>query len=389
MSIWNKILIGFIFVASVAFFYLAARALKTHQHWRDIALKLEQSLGDENKLQQTLLGNSVEQQSGEDSTLGIRQATLEVHKLLIDRGRVWYGCRPQQVDPASGAASVMTELPHPPQIKVQTVLFVFDEVDVQNGGRYLGEFTVSAVGGDGDSQIELQPTRKMTPQECTRLAQSQAGAESSWTLCEIMPQDNHEIFEELDEEERRAMLPAATVEEYLSDGQRMTTDEVARQGLQGEVLSVDANGELVRDARQVPVQVEDGEGKYVRKLRDYEVLFNTYHAQWSELTDLLEASARDKAYIEAALENANQQKQFRQTEVDDLKVELAKIERERDAVAAHLGALEGRMAAMRTAIAAMIKDNREKAGEIARIQLEATRRIDERTRRMAQAEAGN
>lgn len=44
MSIWNKIVIGFVFVASVAFFYLAARTLKTHQYWRTLTLRHEEKI---------------------------------------------------------------------------------------------------------------------------------------------------------------------------------------------------------------------------------------------------------------------------------------------------------------------------------------------------------
>jgi hypothetical protein len=37
MSIWNKILLGFIGVGSLVFFYLAMRTLKTQEHWRNMA----------------------------------------------------------------------------------------------------------------------------------------------------------------------------------------------------------------------------------------------------------------------------------------------------------------------------------------------------------------
>jgi len=358
MSIWNKILIGFIFLAAIAFFYMGARTLKTHQHWRDIARKQETALRAEKEAETKLLGESAEQHSGEDAEMGIRQTRVELHKLMVDRGRVWYDCKPQAVDSDTGAASVITVLPDPPQVKVKMVLFVFDQAETQNGGRYLGEFIVSAVAGESGGQLQLQPSRKMAQADRERLVRSQARPEPNWALYEVMPQDNHEIFEGLTDAEKTALLPASTVEDYLKDGQ----------------LTDPTNPESPR---------------FARKLRDYEVLFKVYHAQQSELVDLWEAATRDKRYIEVALEDANRHKQFRQTEVDKLKVELAKIERERDAVAAHLKALEGKMDVMRATIAKIIKANQEMAGEIARIQLEATRRIDERTRRMAQAEAGN
>ena len=44
MSIWNKILVWVIGVASVALFYMAARTLKTHQYWRELAQKYERKI---------------------------------------------------------------------------------------------------------------------------------------------------------------------------------------------------------------------------------------------------------------------------------------------------------------------------------------------------------
>ena len=41
MSIWNKILIGFVFLAAAAFSYFAIRTLKTHAHWRSLAATYE------------------------------------------------------------------------------------------------------------------------------------------------------------------------------------------------------------------------------------------------------------------------------------------------------------------------------------------------------------
>ena len=37
MSIWNKILIGLIIVASLVLFYMSARMLKTQKYWSGLA----------------------------------------------------------------------------------------------------------------------------------------------------------------------------------------------------------------------------------------------------------------------------------------------------------------------------------------------------------------
>ena len=44
-SIWNKVLIGLIFVASLAFSYLAMRTLKTHQRWMQTAYEHVNGVG--------------------------------------------------------------------------------------------------------------------------------------------------------------------------------------------------------------------------------------------------------------------------------------------------------------------------------------------------------
>ena len=54
MSIWNKILIGLIIVALLPFFYMAARTLKTHQHWREKAQAFEEQIDKQEELQELL-----------------------------------------------------------------------------------------------------------------------------------------------------------------------------------------------------------------------------------------------------------------------------------------------------------------------------------------------
>ena len=116
MSIWNKVLLGLILVASIAFFILGARALQTHKYWRDQVAQLEKELADELK-------------NKADMKDEVRQLTVGLHEQLIDRGRVWYGCRPQPVPAETGEVSVMTDFPDPHGIETDTVLWVFDERD--------------------------------------------------------------------------------------------------------------------------------------------------------------------------------------------------------------------------------------------------------------------
>ena len=136
MSIWNKVLIGLIIVASLGFFYMALRTLKTHQHWRENAQRHEKKIEQFQKDSRQLIEGTGE---GEGYQPGIDYLRLELNKLLVDRGRVWTGCKPQagQQTQQTGLVSVATD---PRGIAPKTVLYVFEGTDVRQGGRYLGEF---------------------------------------------------------------------------------------------------------------------------------------------------------------------------------------------------------------------------------------------------------
>lgn len=302
MSIWNKVLIGFIFIAAVTFAYMAARTLKTHQYWRELAQAHQDKIDALEAENLSLVFDDSEKE--EDGKMGIDRLRLELHKLLIDRGRVWYNCSPEDVDRQTGKVAVKTDLPDPHKIADNTILYVFDETDLQDGGQYLGEFKVTDVA---QRQLAMEPAMKLTDEELNRLAASRG----PWTLYEIM--------------------------------------------------QIDAP-------------------------RDYEILFKEYHLQHSILVDLIEAATRDKQYIESACADAQKQQQFRQAEIQQLKADVAKYCRQRDAVAGLHAVLKPRVSGMTAAVDRLIAANRAIAGRIAKAQLEATRCIDARTRRMARSD---
>ncbi len=299
MSIWNKVLIGFIFIAATAFAYMAARTLKTHQYWRELAQEHQDKI-DALEMENFLLVSD----DAKDSKAGIERLRLDLHKLLIDRGRVWYNCSPEDVEPQTGKVAVKTDQPAQHKIADNTILYVFDETDLQDGGQYLGEFKVTAVA---ERQVAIEPAMKLTDDELKRLADSRG----PWTLYEIMP--------------------------------------------------IDAP-------------------------RDYEVLFKEHHLQHSIMVDLIEAATRDKQYIESACADAQKQQQFRRAEIQQLKADVAKYCRQRDAVAELHAVLKPRVSGMNAAVDRLIAANMATAGRIAKAQLEATRCIDARTRRMARSD---
>jgi len=442
MSIWNKILIGFVFLAAAAFSYMAIRTLKTHAHWRSLAETYELFTKVEDYIEFTQhhggreleIGGDPESEAklgelrnffsdrgynalnvkagmdwqsfmaevskavaatsavdvtlvdgclsmeraparpdagaedAEGHTRGIKRLRLELHKIYLDRGRVWTNCDPQQPNAQTGQVVVNTDLPVPHGITPKMVLYVFEESAGQREAEYLGEFKVTDVA---EAQVQLEPTMQMTQAELQRLSRSGG----PWILYERMPVDRHTLFADFDEDQLREMLPESSVKDYIQDGQPATWADVAEWGVQGDV--VDEEGKPLVDAEGQPI--EGVQGVFRRLLRDYELIFQDYIARRVEYVDLFASATRDKQYIETALADARKHEQFRRDQLEQLGEKLKVYTREGQAVTAHEQALKAKVAAVNQAVEQLLAGNKATAGRIAEIQLEAARRIDART----------
>jgi septal ring factor EnvC (AmiA/AmiB activator) len=177
-------------------------------------------------------------------------------------------------------------------------------------------------------------------------------------LYEVLPHDSHEIFALLGDEQKKAMLPADSLQDYLKDG------KPAAQG----------------DPKENVVK-----GNFVRPLVDYGVILLDERDHRIILGDKIEAIKTDKKLVEAALVEARDQEEACKRDIAAAAADLKKMERERDAVAALDAKLQKSIEAMEAWIARLADTNRAMAGQIAKYQLEAARRIDQRTRAMAQS----
>jgi hypothetical protein len=360
MSIWNKVLVGVICVVSVAFFYMAARTLKTHQYWGARAVKLKEQIDALEKQNQVLIEGGENQ--SDFAQLGIRKRRIELNKLLLDRGRVWFRCDPKvkvSREDGSATAGIVIDNPVPHGIGDNTLLYAFEEADAQSKqkkGHYLGEFKVTKAD-EKQKTVILVPTLPLSPRQIDGLATAQR----PWELYEVLPRDNHDIFASLSDQQKKAMLQTDSLPEYLKDGQPGAADDPADR--------------LV-------------DGRYVRPIRDYQVLFSALNVQHTLLVDQLDATARDLKLVKDALAQAEQQEAAAKQDVAVAKEEVQKFSRQRDAVATYRKTLEQEVAAVKAAITELIENNKAKAGQIAKLQLEAARRIDQRTRAMAQSGAG-
>ena len=371
MSIWNKVLVGVISLAAVFLFYLAARALKAETAWSLCALNHQKRIQQLEKQNHDLA-------EGTDTQPGIRQLSLDVHKLLLDRRRMWYGCNPTTVKVSrdEGTAEITATVnlfddkgqaaPH--GIAKGTVLYAFEELNVKNKGQVLGEFDVGQYLGEfavtkanpndpNDKQVNFKPTSRLNTREVDRLPR----AKRPWVLYELLPRDDHEIYASLSDAQKKALLPADSVREYLKDGKPSERDDPS---------------ECVVD------------GKYVRPLLDYNILFNDEQEKRMLLADTIQALQQDKQLVQEALEEARTQADACAKDIASTKTEKEGMQRERDIVAAHRKDLEKNLGKMEAWIAHLIEINQAMAGRIAKLQLEAVQRIDRRTREMAQSGAG-
>jgi hypothetical protein len=255
--------------------------------------------------------------------------------------------------PMSGAADAK---PAPHGIAPKTVLYAFEAADIQKNGAYLGEFVVKAVT-DKDKQIVIEPTTKLTPREIDRLEK----AKQTWVLYEILPQDNHETFAAMSEEQKKAMIPAESLPQYLKDGKPASPDDPK---------------ECVED------------GKYVRPLNDYRILLGAVRDKYMLLSDALVLSMKDKKLVDDAVAEAQKQEEKCKKDITVATGELAQSQHERDASATCLKSIEASLATVQTQIKEFIESNKAMAGQLAKIQIAAARLIDQRTRAMAQSGAG-
>ncbi|MGB4727872.1 MAG: hypothetical protein WBH86_10730 [Thermogutta sp.] len=367
MSIWNKILICLILLASLAMWYLGMRALATHRAWRTAAKRLQSELAQLEAERERLI-------HGDGTTKGIRQLQVELAKYTSQRGRVWNGCRPVRVDvrqdPQAGLVvqvSVVVDrlglagLQEVQELPVDSLVYLFDERDIQQGGIYLGAFRVAAVTPrqqDQPAMVQLESVFHLTNREVRRIQSAMQAAQQGgmgWTICELLPKDDHEIFAGLDPETLAQMLPKKVVDEYIRDGKPS-----------------DPNN--------------PNSPPFFRKLRDYESAIRYLHLKRSELMDQVAARTADKGRLEAAVADSQREAKARDQEVAQLQEVLKRAEFERDLAVNHLKAVEDTLARVTVARDALIQQNRVTAAEIAQAQEKARQLIEQRVRSVAQSE---
>ena len=120
-------------------------------------------------------------------------------------------------------------------------------------------------------------------------------------------------------------------------------------------------------------------GKYVRRVRNYELWFKAFDARCAAFFDRIEAVERNRRFIDDAHADAERQVQAAKKEQSELSGQVEVARREAEYVQGRLAAVEQALAAAQKDVQAMIDKNLSLAREIAKNQLETARRIEERS----------
>ena len=343
MSLWNKILLGLILAASLAFFHAAARTVKTYKYWANLADAFEKKLA-ERRAEIVRLQTADREHPLDDTTFGVQQLRTDLGRVLANRGRVWTKCEkknarmdPDPKNPGMMLVTVSTE----DTLTDKMLLYGFEEGDEQSPGKYLGEFRVKAVS---EKQVVLASTTQMT----ASLAKNVTDSKAPWVFYEMVPTDEHEAMANLSEDFRK-LVP----DEFVKDGQ---------------------NG-------------PDGK-KFVRPLRDYLAIFRACEMHRTLFADRDQSTDRDLTYLKTASEEAQKQEALVEKEKTQVEKELARAQAERAAVAKLCAIRQQQLKAFQMGVQALIADNLKNSQTIAELQKKLADEIDRRTRSMAQVGPG-
>ncbi len=318
---WTQlVLVLSLFFTSIAFLFLAAETVRIHQNVRGNLPKLEKQLVGLEKQNAELI-------NGANDQPGIRKLNHRLKIVTRERGRVWRGALPVgQVD-QQGRVSIDIPKPSPHGLEQDAIVYVFEMASSGDAKdkQYLGEFRVVEVQ---EASATLEPVLLIDNYSGSRLAES----EGPWSLYGTMPSDSHRVFAGIPEEALRQMLPAESVEEYLRHGTKATPDDD-----RWHVIGFDEEGNRV-----VPDDIDSAVTQiYDRSLRDYAFLFNELAGEKVVTLAKHQAVTEDNAKQVTALASAEETAKFRQQQIDDLKVDLAGMKQDREAIESHRNAVVG------------------------------------------------
>lgn len=326
--IYQVVLVVFVFLGSVAFFYLAARTLATHNAWRTVVNRETAELQRLEEETRVLREGGPVDQDGVANPKGVEQLNRDLQTLTLDRGGALFDVQLDEVKDGT----VQLTLGSPDHGLVPgTVVFAFSQKPLSEGGRYLGEFKVTSVGeGEEATKVQLTTNLPLSEPQSQRLA----AAAGPLALYMMMPIDDAKLFASMDDDTRQSLLPADSVSDYA---------------------------------------------KADRALHDYEQMFHENYVQQSILKDTIETLKGNIARTEGATSESEKEAGYRQTEKTNLTADLEKFEHEKKVIADYHDSLARMYQQVHDSLKATYLANRRMANQLTTSQTKAAREIDRRT----------
>jgi hypothetical protein len=271
------------------------------------------------------------------------------------------------VDAATGRVPVTIPGPRPHGLEAEAIVFAFEQgppnpADPDQGRQYLGEFRVVESREDG---VTLESVQRLDNRTGGRLVRSGQNPQTTWRLYETMPSDRHELFAGMNEEELKALLPAASLNEYVRHGGPTTPDD-------------DEYHRAAFDEQDHRVALDDAakvEERFDRPLRDYTYVFSELlrqrTLQLAERAGLIE----DRNRLNAAQENAQKLTAHREQELTALGKDRELMERDRQVIEKLRTAVVAKLEMVRQMVAELIPANAELAERLVQVQLERVREV--------------
>jgi hypothetical protein len=330
MSLASKILVGFIIFGAIVVVFLSARVVRIQSTHRTKAQRLEQDLRTTTEANALLRDRPTWSESGEPA---IRELKAKLARQVSDRGRAWFGAKFLGFSPTSSLGVELTGEP-PPSLAPQTVLYAF-RASVEGGpATYVGEFKVASVNMEKSRTVlDLQPAREVIPAILERVQQLQPNS-TLLTIYSQMPGDRHEAFAGMSDEELAKLLPASVVAEYRKHGQEAAADDPAERKV---------------------------EGRYIRKLRSYEVALPRAYEDLASLGSAIDGAKVDVQALQSSLELAKQQIVIEDAEIVAQRQELARSKSEQETARRVEQQVEAELTRVRGEVDQLLAQNRQQA----------------------------
>ncbi len=323
MSIWNKVLIGLIIVAMLPGYYLASRTLKTYSYWGELVNKGEKRIAATEKEKQELI-------AGSPAGPGIRQLKADLERITFNRPRMWKDCAATVSLRGQSPSAKLTLDADTHGLTEKQAVYAFTQADANEGGAYLGVFKVTKAA-KGSKDVTVETAYPLSDAAMKRLKE----AKGPWVLYEQLPQDTQDAFAKTANKEENGVEEAAPA--------------------------------------------EAAKPKEDRPLNDYAFLFDWYRTQDAAYVDRIESGVRDKELLESTLADVKKHVEFYGSEIGSLKKTAQVVSEEDGVISGHLTQLRKTYEGVRKTISDFLTENKAMAGAIAKMQLEAARRVNERT----------